>query len=58
MATGVVIAGALIALAFIVGAVLGVRWTSQVWFDFLDDYVGEEAADLMIDRFKEWQPFL
>ena len=55
MATSYVVVPALIALAFVVGAGAGVKWTTDVWFMFLDGEMGKESADQLIERFKKWQ---
>ena len=55
MATSTVIVPALIALAFVVGAGAGIKWTTDIWFMFLDDVMDEEVADRLIERFKKWR---
>lgn len=50
-----IVAPVVVALAFVLGAVAGVRWTTDVWFSFLDDEMGEDWADQLIERFKKWK---
>jgi len=41
--------------AFIGGAIVGVKWVTDIWFTFLDDEMGEMEAGELIDKFERWQ---
>jgi hypothetical protein len=51
----VVIVPVIVAIAFVVGAGLGVKWTTGIWITFLDDDMGEMEAGELLDRFEKWQ---
>jgi len=46
---------AIVVIAFVVGAGLGVKWMTGIWFRFLDDDMGEIEANELIERFEKWQ---